>query len=114
MKIEIKGTGKLLEKLDKLQRMDVVKKIVKVNTAELQGLMQDKAVFKGGYSKGQTRQSILMDIAEDGFKGTVGPGTFYSPYLEYGTRFMNARPFVRPAFDIQQKKFIEDMKAFMK
>lgn len=33
----------------------------------------------------------------------VGPSTrhFYGYFLEYGTRFMSARPFMRPAFDTQ-------------
>jgi HK97 gp10 family phage protein len=30
-------------------------------------------------------------------------------YLEYGTRFMDAQPFVRPAYNEQKAKFIRDM-----
>jgi len=44
----------------------------------------------------------------------VGPTTDYSPYVEYGTRFMRAEPAVRPAFEEQVPIFKQDMEAIMK
>ena len=37
-----------------------------------------------------------------------------TPYLEYGTRFMDAQPFVRPAFDEQKEKFKDDMQKLVR
>ena len=36
---------------------------------------------------------------ENRFTVVVGTNVFYGPLLEYGTRHMPARPFIRPAFD---------------
>ena len=43
-----------------------------------------------------------------------GPTTEYSPYLEYGTRFMSKQPFVKPALEEQEKKFNADMQKLVK
>ena len=44
----------------------------------------------------------------------VSPGTEYSPYLEYGTRFMEAQPFVHPALEAQEGQFKSDMKKLVR
>ena len=40
----------------------------------------------------------------------VKPTTKYSPYVEYGTRFMDKQPFVKPAFQKVKKEFVNDLK----
>lgn len=35
-------------------------------------------------------------------------------YLEYGTRFMDAQPFVRPALEEQASKFKRDMQKLVR
>ena len=40
----------------------------------------------------------------------VEPTADYAPYVEYGTRFMEAQPYLKPAFDDQKEKFKRDMK----
>ena len=37
--------------------------------------------------------------------GRVVPGTSYFPYLEYGTRYMRARPTLTPAFELRSRQF---------
>lgn len=47
---------------------------------------------------GRLRQSIgVQQVAEGHYR--VGTNVEYAPYLEYGTRRMAARPFLRPAFE---------------
>ena len=49
---------------------------------------------------GRLRQSISIDSSElPALKIRVGTNVMYAPYLEYGTRNIAPRPFVRPAFE---------------
>ena len=114
MKIEIEGLEELQKKLKDNVGLDDVKRVVRQNAADLQTLMQSKADFKMGYATGQTKRSIGLEIKDRGFAGEVGPETEYSPYPEYGTRFMSAQPFVRPAFNKQKEKFKRDMSKLVK
>lgn len=49
-------------------------------------------------------------MKDNGLTAESGPTTEYAEYLEYGTRFMEAQPFIKPAFDKQAEKFKRDMK----
>lgn len=114
MKIEIEGLEELQKKLKDNVRLDDVKRVVRHNGADLQTLMKSKADFKMGYATGETKRSIGLEIKNSGFDAEVGPETEYSPYPEYGTRFMSAQPFVRPAFNEQKEKFKRDMSKLVK
>lgn len=114
MKIKIEGLDELQKKLKDNVTLNDVKRVVQHNGAQLQTKMQAKADFKGGYATGQTKRSIGLEIKDSGMAAEVGPETEYSPYVEYGTRFMSAQPFVRPALNEQKEKFKSDMQKLMK
>ena len=40
--------------------------------------------------------------------------TDYSAYVEYGTRFQSAQPFVKPAYNVQKGVFIKDLERLLK
>ena len=44
----------------------------------------------------------------------VGPTTEYAYYVEVGTRFMQAEPFVRPPWEEQKELFKKDMDKLVK
>ncbi|WP_079708621.1 HK97-gp10 family putative phage morphogenesis protein [Paraliobacillus ryukyuensis] len=111
--LKVKGIKKLKGKLKRNADLNDVKNIVKMNTSEMQRNMQRSASFTKGYQTGTTKRSIALDILDNGFTGKAGPGTEYSPYLIYGTRFMVAQDFFRPNFFKQRQKFINDMKRIM-
>ncbi len=113
-KIEVVGLDKLQKALKTNVTMDDVKKVVRHNGQQLQVKMQSKADFTRGYATGTTKRSIGLDYKDSGFTAEVEPTTEYSPYLEYGTRFMDAQPFVRPAFDEQKDKFKSDMQKLVR
>jgi HK97 gp10 family phage protein len=48
---------------------------------------------------GRLRASITWRLGNDsrGLVGIVGTSVEYAPYLEFGTRYMAAQPFLRPA-----------------
>lgn len=111
MKIEFKGVEKLQRKLTTVAQMNAVKSIVRVNGAEMTQEMVSKAQFGGGYSTGATRQSIPTNsgIRDDGMTAYAGPTTEHAGFVEKGTRFMSAQPFVEPAFNAQKEQFKRDM-----
>ncbi|PCS15925.1 hypothetical protein RU91_GL000762 [Lactococcus lactis subsp. lactis] len=55
-----------------------------------------------------------MELTEGGFSGQAGPHTDYSAYVEYGTRFQSAQPFVKPAYNEQKGLFIKDLERLLK
>ena len=94
--------------------MDDVKTVVQHNGELLDNTMVRQAVF-GRFAEhptttGDTARSITLTMSDGGLTATVAPETEYSFYLEVGTRFMPAQPFVKPAFDIVKPKFLEDLK----
>jgi len=120
-KFRVDGIDDLYDKLKDSATMDDVKLVVKKNVAELQEGMQRRASFKGHYegkkfikATGTTKRSITLKIEWFGMGGSVKPTTEYASYLEFGTRYMAAQPFVNPAFMIQRYKFIKDLSRLMK
>ena len=113
-KIHIDGLEELQKKLKANVTMDDVKRVVRENGSELQRKMQNKADFKKGYQTGTTKRSIGLEIKDSGMTAEVAPETEYSPYLEYGTRFMEAQPFVRPALEEQTAQFKSDMQKLVR
>lgn len=112
--IKVSGLKELQKKLKDNVSMDDVKRVVRHNGSELHGRMQDNADFVKGYQTGTTKQSIGLEITDEGMTASVGPETEYSPYLEYGTRFMEAQPFIKPSLDVQKEKFKRDMQKLVK
>ena len=113
-KLEVKGLDKLQKKLKDNVTLDDVKRVVKHNGSQLQQKMMQKADFTRGYATGTTKRSIGLTLKDGNFTAEVEPGTEYSPYLEYGTRFMEAQPFVRPALEEQKEKFKSDMQKLVR
>lgn len=113
-KIKIEGLDDLEKKLKANVTLDDVKRVVRHNGSELQRRMQSKADFKQGYQTGTTKRSIGLEIKDAGLTAESAPETEYSPYLEYGTRFMEAQPFVRPAFEEQADQFKRDMEKLVR
>lgn len=114
MSVKIEGLDKLEKQLRNNMTLNDVKKVVRKNGADLQTKIQRNADFKKGYQTGATHDSIRLDITDGGMTAESGPTTEYSPYLEYGTRFMAAQPFVKPALEEQQRKFKSDMQKLVK
>lgn len=113
-KIKVEGLDDLQKAIKDRLNLDDVKRVVKQNGSELQRKIQEKADFKMGYQTGETKRSVGLEIKDSGFTAESGPKTEYSPYLEFGTRFMDAQPFVKPAYEEQAKQFEADMKKLTK
>lgn len=114
MEIKFEGIADIQKKLAKNIQLDDVKRVIKHNGAELQRKAQANADFKKGYQTGQTKRSIGLEIGDGGLSAKVEPTTEYAPYLEFGTRFMEAQPFMKPAYNEQMKQFKSDLQKLVK
>jgi len=113
--VRLVGALELQVKLKKGTNLNAVRTIVHKNGDELNRNMkaQTHEAFVKGYSHGETARSINTIIADGGLTAKVGPTTNYSKYVEYGTRKMEAEPFIKPSFDKQVPKFIHDLERVM-
>ena len=120
-RMTFRGDKELMRKLNRMSKMKEAKEIVKDNTTQLQEKMMNNAVFKGHKRgnrfikpTGKTKGSISISFENGGLTGFVEPKTKYSPYLEFGTRYMSAQPFVGISFHQQVKTFYKDMHNLVK
>lgn len=109
--IKLEGIEELSVGLKDRTRMEEVKNIVKQNGANLQSKAQDNMdqAYTKGYSTGATKRSTSVQIADRGLTAIVGPHTKYFSYLEYGTRFMEAKPTLGPALTYQALRFVDQL-----
>lgn len=108
--LSFNGIGALESKLKRNASMNEVKNIVKSNGAELNANASRKAPVDTGF----LRRSIVFELSNGGLSGSSTAGAEYAPYLEYGTRFMEAQPFMGPAYRTQKEIFKRDMDRLVK
>lgn len=99
------GLEKLQAKLKKNVSMQDVKKVVQYGGQLMQKEIQRNAEFSKGYQTGATKRSVGLSIENGGFTAKSGPAMEYDPYVEWGTRFMEAQPFVKPGFEKAKSQF---------
>lgn len=120
MKMEIQGLEELQRDIEKLLKTkNEMKKVVKKNGAELQKNAMKNArhsasggVFAKGYTTGHTRKNLQQNgvrLTDDGLTATISSTTDYAAYLEYGTRHMEAEPYMKPAYEKQKRVFEEEI-----
>lgn len=122
--VKIEGLEALIKGLNaKKTNITKVKDIVKKHGAVLSDKTQSAMLkqYTGHYEgkkfvkpTGTTRRSAVVQISDGGMTATVAPNTKYFPYLEYGTRFMKARPTLRPAFTREAPLFKKDIEKLIK
>ena len=83
MGIKITGMKELQKKLERCEKLEAVKTVVKKNGSELQAKAQGKAPVDTGHLK----RSIGLDITDEGLTAEIEPTADYAAYVEYGTRF---------------------------
>lgn len=87
----------------------VTAKVIK-NGAEFgKNEIQKDAPYDTGYMK----QNVITQYPKLNVALIVSKAS-YSAYVNYGTRFMSARPFFTDGWEVTQKKLINDFKDVMK
>lgn len=114
--VRIDGFDKLEAKLKRNMDLGAVRARVRKNGSEMHKKAQKNAPVGTpestgipGYVGGTLKRSIGLDITDSGLTAEVEPAADYAAYVEYGTRFMEAQPYLKPAYDEQKKKFIKDL-----
>ena len=102
----ITGTKLLNKKLRENTSLSDLKSVIRMNTAEL----TREAQYEVPVDTSTLERSINMHIEDGGMTAIVEPNTDYEGYVEFGTRFAAAQPYLGPAFKKQSKKFKKDMK----
>lgn len=106
--IKVVGVERVVGKLRKNATMDDVKNVVKSNVTEMTRNAQRLAPVDTGHLKG----SIVASI--DDLEGSTDVGAHYARYVNDGTRYMGARPFLTSSFDLQAENFRREMKMLVK
>jgi HK97 gp10 family phage protein len=60
---------------------------------------------------GTLRRSIHTVFSRGGLRAVVGPSVFYAVFIEFGTRLMSARPYMRPAAAQALPRFRDRLRA---
>lgn len=107
--IKINGLDQLNAKLRKNLDLNVVRTIVKKNGADL----QKKAQYYVPVDTATLQRSIRLNIKDAGMTAVVAPTADYAEYVEYGTRFMESQPYLRPALGEQKQIFKNDLEKIM-
>jgi HK97 gp10 family phage protein len=113
--LDLDGLDALLAKLDRMNRdiEEDVGKIVKNNTIEMTEKVVKNAEFTQGYQTGYTKRNIETEMISKLVGKTISKSE-HSGYLEFGTRYMEAQPFLFPGFYIQKKQFLDDLERLIK
>ena len=106
MKIDIEGADELVRSIRNRLGADRVVPVIRRNTSQAQAKAMRLAAVDTGFMK----RSITMRIDTSGLAGYIVAGADYSPYVEMGTRYMTAQPFMRPAAREQAPIFLSDLR----
>ena len=104
--IVIEGGDEMVRAIRGRFNHDKVATVVKRNTSQAQATAMRLAAVDTGFMK----RSITMRIDITGLAGYIVAGAEYSPYVEFGTRYMGSQPFMRPAAREQAPIFLSDLR----
>ena len=107
--LSISGIKELEAKLRRNATLKDVRQVVRRNGVELNRNAAKKAPVDTGF----LRRSIIFEVADGGMTAGSVAQAHYAPYLEYGTRFMSAQPFMYPAYLAQKVKFLQELERLM-
>ena len=110
MEVKLEGFEEFKAKLKKNVKLEDVKVVVQYNGSE----MQTTANLICPKDTSNLANSITLELTDGGFTAEVEPHMDYAAYVEYGTRYMSAQPYMRPAFMQQSARFKSDLSKLMK
>ena len=110
MGVKLEGFDELQAKLKKNVKLEDVKTVVQYHGSE----MQTTANLICPKDTSNLANSITLELTDGGVTAEVEPHMDYAAYVEYGTRYMSAQPYMRPAFMQQSARFKSDLSKLMK
>lgn len=110
IRIQLDGLSTLVQGLkEREEDKSAIRTVVQMNGARLQQQAQEIVPVRTGTLK----RSITLTMEDGGMTANITPTAYYGAYVELGTRFMRAEPYLRPAFDSVAPQFISDLKKVM-
>lgn len=110
MGFKFTGINELTSALKKKTSLEAARRVVMQNGAELQARAQRNSPV----DTGNLKRSIGLEIKDGGLTARSEATAEYAPYVEWGTRYMDAQPFMKPAFNEQKEQFKRDMDRLVK
>ena len=95
IKVEVKGLEELRKAVKDLDRLPRVKAEVGASALDIQRAAKRAIPVDTGHA----RNTTIAEFYTDGCGAEIGTVAPYAPYIEFGTRFMPARPYLTPAYD---------------
>lgn len=108
--MQFTGLNELQRGLIERSHLEAAKTVVAKNGTRL----QQGAIYYAPHDTGTLRRSIGLEIKHNGLTAESEAKAHYSGYVEHGTRFMAAQPFMKPSFDAVKKKFNSDLRRLIK
>lgn len=108
--VKLEGFEEFKARLKKNASLEDVKRIVQNRGSEMQNVSQEICPR----DTGTLARSITREIRDGGLTAEVAPHTNYAAYVEYGTRYMDAQPYMRPSYMQESARFKADLAKLMK
>ena len=86
---------------------DKIKTVVQIAARNIERDAKQRMTDQDAVDTGDTRGSISVDPGTPSFSQRIGPETEYAPFIEFGTRYMAARPYMVPALEKERNRFLE-------
>jgi HK97 gp10 family phage protein len=77
---------------------EAIQRATKKSLKQAATLVKQEAIWNCPVRTGYLRSTIFYSVNGDEYGFTVGARAKYGGYVEYGTRYMRAQPYIRPAF----------------
>ena len=104
------GLNELQRGLIERSHLEAAKTVVAKNGSRLQAKAQENAPV----DTGTLRRSIGLSIEDSGLTAKSEATVHYAGYVELGTRFMAAQPYMKPALNQVKGKFNADLRKLVK
>lgn len=108
--IRLRGLKNLINHFRRNTELLEVKDVLKGNGEQ----MLQRAQKNAPVDTGELRDSLRMDIDEGGLSVNIKSDADHASYVEYGTRYQHAQPFIGPAFKRQQRRLKKDLNKLTK
>ena len=108
--VKLEGFEELKARLKKNVKLEDVERLVHRHGDE----MQNTAHYICPRDTGTLARSITLEMKDGNMTAEVAPHMNYAAYVEYGTRFMDAQPYMRPAYMQESARSKADLAELMK
>lgn len=110
LKVKVQNVDKVIKNIDKYndEIQDKIKQVLANGGMQIQNEAQRCAPVRTG----TLRASIECKL--DGLQVEVIAGTNYASFVEFGTRFMEAQPYLTPAFELVAPQIERNVREVLK